>query len=79
MFHSSGITQSKTLVPVGTSVNLRGITSCKISKDFLRPFPVMLLHNGHNLQEVILNHFQVQACKPYFILSFIFNDIEDLI
>ena len=46
IFHSYGIFQSKTLVPVRTSIIFKSICFCRIFKVFLRPFPVILLHIG---------------------------------
>src|SRR5262249_20954499 len=47
MFHSFGIVQSKTVVPVGTSWISKGICCLRRSKLALRPFPVMLRQMGY--------------------------------
>ncbi|GAA3124791.1 hypothetical protein GCM10020001_052070 [Nonomuraea salmonea] len=46
MFHSLGIVQSSTFVPVGTSVSRRGADSPMISRVRRSPSPVMLRHSG---------------------------------
>jgi hypothetical protein len=46
MFHSRGIVQSNTGVPVGTSCTVSGIRPLTMSNVDRTPSPVMLRHNG---------------------------------
>jgi hypothetical protein len=46
MFHSRGIVQSKTCVPVGSSVVWMGMCRPTICSDFRTPLPVMLRQIG---------------------------------
>src|SRR4030095_10346976 len=49
MFHSLGIVQSNTGVPVGTSCTVKGRYSCMIARVCLTPLPDMLRQIGKSL------------------------------